>query len=113
MTRSEQTTTFTPEYRRSSSVHFLADAKDSALVMRKLAFGTIGLLAGSFQVIVMKGTAASAAAATDNTRTHFAALVFHRMTQLTTEDVMTASSIVKANFPLKRRTIAVAVAPVP
>ena len=105
--------TFTPAYSRSLIVQLSAEMRASMLVTRKAALGMIGLCAGDFHVMMMKGIAAVVDAATDRTSAHFDPFVSQSAMHKPTRAAITLSNPDHPYLPLKRSTIVVAVAPAP
>ena len=112
MTSREHVITLVPVYRRSLTVQDPAAMKARRLAVKKPRLGTIGLIDGAFQVILMYGELAIAAAITDKISAHLAPLVNQRRMQMMTETAITLSKFDQAHFPFINKTNAVEVDPI-
>lgn len=113
MIRSKQSIIFTPPYNLSSSLHSFAETKERKFDTRNPQFGPNELFSGNFHVMRTKGRDAITPAATDNTKAHLAPFIIQARIHTATITATNVSIFVQLKLPLKTRTSAVVVEPIP
>jgi hypothetical protein len=102
---------FAPGYNLSSNVHAFAAAKERMLARKNPELATIGLTAGFFQAISIRGIAAITAATTESVSAHVVPFENQSIRQSITNPAMSESKDFHPVFPLQKRTIVVVDAP--